>query len=165
MLVLMKRSKVRLHWSMILIVVIMAAVAIILYATNAVQNLFFASIRMEQIDEITVYAQFGERKAILSEEDVGALVSLLKRVRLKGRDRRVYAVENYNPQYSVRLDNGIYFNIACYDNCYIVDGKGYYVGESIQTNKDYINYGLIGLGYLEHLENRNYFPREVDREG
>ena len=157
--ILKKEIQVKTNFLTILIICTLLVVSAVLYLTNGVQNLMFATIFAEQVDNITVYEQYGERAATLSETDVDTLVLLLRNVRLVGRPVKLVAAENFNPQYTVRLKNNINFDIACYEEHYIINGQGY-----IAKDSHYDNYTAIERQYLEFLENREYFPREADRE-
>ena len=157
--ILKKEIQVKTNLLSILIICTLLVVSAMLYLTNGVQNLMFATISAEQVDTITIYEQFGEKNAVLSQADVETLVPLLRKVRLIGRSVRLFAAESINPQYTVQFKNGICFDIACYGEHYIVNGRGY-----IAKDSRYNNYTAIGRQYLELLENREYFPREADRE-
>lgn len=157
---LKKEIQVKTNLLTILIICTLLVVSAVLYLTNGVQNLVFATITAGQVDTITIYEQFGEKNAILSETDEDMLVSLLRNVRLVGRSVRLFAAEAMNPQYTVQLKSGMRFDIACYEDHYIVNGRGY-----VTEGSHYDNYTAIGQQYIEHLENREYFSREADREG
>lgn len=148
----------------IIIVVAVLAAAIALYVTNGIQNLFFACITPGQVSSVTVYWQSGDRQAQLSEEDVKTLTLLLDGIRLKGDSVRILPAESLNPQYRVQLNSGVSFDIACYEQYYIVNGRAYYV-EEVSSDGAFANYRAIGNLYLEHLGNREYFPRAVAGEG
>lgn len=155
---LKKEIQVRTNLLTILIICILLIVVVVIRLTNSVQNLMFATISAGQVDTITIHEQYGERNATLSEIDVRALSALLQNVRLLGRSARLIEAENMNPQYTVQLKNDIQFDIACYADHYIINGRGYAVKDS-----HYNNYTAIGQQYMEFLENRDYFPREADR--
>lgn len=157
--ILNKEIHIKTNLLTILIICTLLIVSAVLYLTNGVQNLMFATISAEQVDTITIYEQFGENNATLSQTDVETLVPMLRKVRLVGRSVRLFAAESINPQYTVQLKSGICFDIACYGEHYIVNGRGYIVEDS-----SYNSYTTIGRQYLEFLENREYFPREADKE-
>lgn len=157
--ILKKEIHIKTNLLTILVICTLLIVSTALYLTNGVQNLMFATISAEQVDSITIYEQFGEKTATLSQTDVETLAPMLRKVRLVGRSVRLFAAETINPQYTVQLKSGIYFDIACYKEHYIVNGRGY-----IAKDSHHNNYTAIGRQYLELLENREYFPREADRE-
>ena len=111
------------------------------------------SLTVDQIDTVTVYYQFSERSAYLSQTDVEQLIPLLQNISLRGRSVRLTVAEK-NPYYSVRLKNGKIFTVMWFDGYYIVDGRGYLVNEGQQSN-----YEAIDSLYQTHLDNREYFPR------
>lgn len=154
-----KELKIKTNLLTILIICIFLAALVGLCLTNAIPNLMFATITAKQVDTVTVYEQHGEKTAILSETDTKILCDLLQNVHLQGCSARLYIAESFNPQYTFRLKSGIQFDIACYSDHYIVNGKGYAVED---THID--NYTAIGQQYLAHLGNRAYFPREADKE-
>lgn len=156
----MRNKEIRMKTNLltILIVCILLILSAVLYLTNAIPNLFFATITAGQIEFVTIYEQSGEKNAALSEDDVKALCQLLQDVHLKGRSVRLYAAENFNPQYTVQLKSGIEFDIACYSDHYIINGRGY-----IAEGPHHSNFVEIGEQYLEHLDSREYFPRETNR--
>ena len=157
--ILKKEIQVKTNMLTILIICTLLVVSAVLYLTNGVQNLMLATISAEQVDTITIYEQFGENNATLSQTDVETLVPLLRKVRLVGRSVRLFAAESINPQYTVQLKSGMRFDIACYEDHYIINGRGY-----ATEGSHYDNYTAIGQQYIERLENREYFPREADRE-
>lgn len=144
----------------IVIVCFIVVAGVVIYGTNSVQNLCFASLSADRVSAITVHQQFDQEEAQLLEADVKTLVQLLRKVRLTGRSVRLSAAENNNPQYTVRLKNGISFQIACYEDHYIINGRGYPISDQLEDN-----YAALGRLYMEHLENRTYFPRETSGEG
>lgn len=158
--ILNKEIHIKTNLLTILIICTLLVVSAALYLTNGVQNLMFATLSAEQIDTITIYEQFGDKNAILLEDDVEELVPQLRKVWLVGHSVRLVAAESMNPQYTVQLKNGICFDIACYEDHYIINGRGYAAEGPL-----YDNYTAVGQRYFEHLENREYFPREADREG
>ena len=155
-----KEIQVKTNLLTIYMICTLLVVSVALYLTNGVQNLMLATISAEQVDTITIYEQFGEKKATLSQTDVETLVPLLRKVWLVGRSVRLFAAESMNPQYTVQLKNGTRFDMACYEDHYIINGRGYAAEGSL-----YDNYIAIEQKYLEFLGNREYFPREVNREG
>lgn len=155
--ILNKEIQVKTNLLTICIICTLLIVSVALYLTNGVQNLVFASISAGQVDTITIHEQDGEKNATLSETDVKALSVLLQNVRLLGRSVKLMSAENFNPQYTVQLKNNIHFDIACYADHYIINGRGYAVKDS-----HYNNYIAIGQQYLDFLVNREYFPREAD---
>ncbi len=157
--ILKKEIHIKTNLLTILILCTLLIMSVVLCLTNGVKNLMLATLSAEQVGTITIYEQFGEYNAILSQTDVETLVPLLQKVRLIGRSVRLSAADTINPHYTIRLKSGICFDIACYEEYYIVNGRGYSASDS-----DYSNYTAIGLQYLSFLENREYFPREADRE-
>ena len=156
---LQKELRIKTNLLTILVVFGLLAAFTTVYLTNAIPNLMFGTITAKQVDTVTVYEQHGEKTATLSETDMQTLCDLLRNVHLRGRSVRLYIAESFNPQYTVRLKNGIRFDIACYSGYYIVNGRGYAVDD---THTD--NFTAIGRQYLDHLENREYFPREAAGE-
>lgn len=144
----------------IVIVCVIVVAGVVIYGTNSVQNLFFALLSAEQVESVTVHQQFDDKAVKLSESDMQQLLPLLQKVRLKGNSVRLYSGESMNPQYTVRLKNGISFQIACYGDHYIINGRGYPISDRLEDN-----YAALGRLYMEHLENRTYFPRETSGEG
>ena len=154
-----KEIQIKTNLLIILMVCMLLIILVVLCLTNVIPNLFFATITAGQIDSVTIYEQSGERNATLSETDVKALCELLQDVRLKGRSVRLFIAESFNPQYTIQLKSGIAFDIACYSDYYIINGRGY-IAEGSHHN----NFIEIGEQYLEHLGSREYFPRETNRE-
>lgn len=130
-------------------------IAVLLYLTNGITNLFFAGITPEKIVSATVYFQGGGAQAQLTKEDIGALATALRKVSLRGESVRLLAAETLGPQYRVQMDGGITFEIACYSDHYIVNGRAYPVSALSE-----VNYRDILTLYEGHLNNREYFPRE-----
>ncbi len=155
-----KEIQIKTNLLTILIVCALIILSVVLYLTNAIPNLFFATITAGQVESVTIYEQSGERNATLSEADVQTLCQLLQDVRLKGRSVRLYIAESFNPQYTIQLKSGIAFDIACYSDHYIINGRGY-----IAEGSHHKNFIEIGEQYLEHLDSRESFPRETNREG
>lgn len=156
---LKKEFRIKTNLLTILVLCTLSAMITVLLLTNSIPNLMFATITAEHVKTITVYEQHGEKTATLSETDMQTLCDLLRNVHLRGRSVRLYIAESFNPQYTVRLKNGIRFDIACYSGYYIVNGRGYAVED---THTD--NFTAIGRQYLDHLGNREYFPREAAGE-
>ena len=155
-----KTIQIKTNLLTIVIVFIVLMAAVVFFPLNGVQNLVFTLISADQVDSVTVHQQFDEANALLTEGDTQTLLPMLKAGRLTGESVRLFAGESINPQYTVRLKNGISFDIACYEDHYIIDGRGYPVSD---RQKD--NYTAIGRLYVEHLSNRTYFPRTKDGEG
>lgn len=137
----------------ILIVCTLLVIVVLLCLTNGLQNAVLATISEKQVDSVTIYEQFGERSATLCETDMHDLSYLLRHVRLTGHSVRLAAADQINPQYAVRLKSGLQFTISCYDDYYIINGRGYAV-KSTQTE----HHRAIGELYLKQLSNREYFP-------
>lgn len=140
----------------IVIVCIVVALAALLYVTNGVQNLFFATMSTNQVASVAVNERSSEESAMLSADDIARLVPLLQGVRLKGRSVRLFSAETMNSQYTVRLKSGVCFDVACYSDHYIINGRGYAIPEGHKDD----NYSHIVRLYQEHLDDREYFPRE-----
>lgn len=154
-----KEIQIKTNLLTILIACTLIILSAVLYLTNAIPNLFFATITAGQIESVTIYEQSGERNATLSETDVKVLCQLLQDVRLKGRSVRLFIAESFNPQYTIQLKSGVAFDIACYSDHYIINGRGY-IAEGAHHN----NFIELGEQYLEHLDSGEYFPRETNRE-
>ena len=92
-----KEIQIKTNLLTILVVCILLILSAVLYLTNAIPNLLFATITAGQIESVTIYEQSGERNATLSETDVKALCELLQDVRLKGRSVRLFVAESFNP--------------------------------------------------------------------
>lgn len=162
---LKKTIQIKTNLLTILIVVTVIAAGIAVYATNGMANLFFALLSPDRVETVTVHSQFRQQEANLSDKDIQALVPLLKSTRLKGDSVRIFAGESLSPQYTVTLKSGLHFDIACYDDHYIINGRGYSVGDKNAQNTQYANYIALGKQYLEYLENEAYFPREAKGVG
>ena len=156
---LQKELRIKTNLLTILAVFGLLAAFATVYLTNAIPNLMFGTLTAKQVDTVTVYEQHGEKTATLSETDMQTLCALLQNVRLQGRSARLYIAESCNPQYTVRLKSGIEFHISCYSDHYIVNDRGYAADDAHLDN-----FTAIGRQYMEHLENRDYFPRIAERE-
>lgn len=162
--VLKKTVTLKTNLLTILIVLFVGVIAVCLLVNNGAWNLMFGLLTPKQIESVTVYDPSGDRQAALTPEDAEALAYLLRKVQLEGASVRLLSAEDFSPQFRVRLTGGITFTIACYEDCYIVNGRGYYAGDKAAEDADHINYQTIARLYDAHLQNREYFPREA-REG
>lgn len=155
-----RRITIKANRLAILVLCTLLIVTIILCFTNGVENLLLKSIAPGNISKITVHEQIGDRTAELTDVDAHALCSLLKHISVRGRSVRLTMAEDFNPQFTVRFKCGISMNVACYDDHYIINGRGYPITDGHQGS-----FAAISRQYYVYISNRSYFPRETAKEG
>lgn len=163
---LLKPIYIRIPVAALLVLALVLALGItgwVLYDNYVFHDLFFMNLEQADIASVSVYSNHGKELTPLSEEEVEAMLPLLRKIRLREEPYKNVGTMGGRTAYRIELKNGRAFDLDLFGGdpgMYILGEDAYSIGyrDDPVASEDFEN--LWALEEMCSAHQAKYYPSE-----